>query len=311
MGIVAGLDSSSEFTRIVVCDADTGAVLRQGYAAHPVEPRPPSRSAGVAALARRGREHRAGSLEGVQAIGVSAQQHGLVPLDAAGQSRTPGAARQRQARAGRRRRSDRRAGRPAGVGRGRRRGAAGRAARWPSCAGWRATSRTAPPARRRGAAAARLAGVAAARPARPADDRPRRRLRHRLLVGGAGVLPARSGRAGARAPGRAARGARPGRGRRDDPGGAADLRRAPARPWPRRSGWASGSGDAVVSLGASGFGDGRAPRGAGRPDGHDHLARRRHRDAPAGRAHPQRRTGVCAAPPSCWAPTSTGCPTWR
>lgn len=37
MGIVAGLDSSSAFTRIVVCDTDTGAVLRQGYAPHPVE----------------------------------------------------------------------------------------------------------------------------------------------------------------------------------------------------------------------------------------------------------------------------------
>lgn len=35
MGIVAGLDSSSAFTRIVVCDTDTGAVLRQGYAPHP------------------------------------------------------------------------------------------------------------------------------------------------------------------------------------------------------------------------------------------------------------------------------------
>ncbi|MER6983507.1 sugar kinase, partial [Streptomyces carpinensis] len=37
MGIVAGLDSSPDFTRIVVCDTDTGAVLRQGYAPHPVE----------------------------------------------------------------------------------------------------------------------------------------------------------------------------------------------------------------------------------------------------------------------------------
>jgi len=37
MGIVAGLDSSPDFTRIVVCDSDTGAVLRQGYAPHPVE----------------------------------------------------------------------------------------------------------------------------------------------------------------------------------------------------------------------------------------------------------------------------------
>lgn len=37
MGIVAGLDSSPDFTRIVVCDTDTGAVLRQGYAQHPID----------------------------------------------------------------------------------------------------------------------------------------------------------------------------------------------------------------------------------------------------------------------------------
>ncbi|MFD4720965.1 FGGY family carbohydrate kinase [Streptomyces sp. NPDC058423] len=83
MGIVAGLDSSSAFTRIVVCDADTGAVLRQGYAPHPVEakatdvdPQAWLLSLGEAAVG--------GLLEGVQAIGVSAQQHGLIPLDTSG-----------------------------------------------------------------------------------------------------------------------------------------------------------------------------------------------------------------------------------
>ncbi|NBM18918.1 FGGY family carbohydrate kinase [Streptomyces sp. GC420] len=85
MGIVAGLDSSSEFTRIVVCDAETGAVLRQGFAAHPgdaegkrndIDPQAWLLSLGEAASG--------GLLEGVQAIGVSAQQHGLVALDAEG-----------------------------------------------------------------------------------------------------------------------------------------------------------------------------------------------------------------------------------
>ncbi|MGW6565167.1 FGGY family carbohydrate kinase [Streptomyces sp. NPDC054975] len=83
MGIVAGLDSSAEFTRIVVCDADTGAVLRQGYAPHPGEPK----AADVdpqAWLLSLGEAAGGGLLEGVQAIGVSAQQHGLVPLDAQG-----------------------------------------------------------------------------------------------------------------------------------------------------------------------------------------------------------------------------------
>ncbi|MEN2419057.1 FGGY family carbohydrate kinase [Streptomyces rimosus] len=82
MGIVAGLDSSSESTRIVVCDADTGAVIRQGYAPHPAEkgheidPQAWLMSLGEAAGN--------GLLEGVQAIGVSAQQHGMLPLDADG-----------------------------------------------------------------------------------------------------------------------------------------------------------------------------------------------------------------------------------
>ncbi|MDH2393559.1 FGGY family carbohydrate kinase [Streptomyces sp. HNM0663] len=83
MGIVAGLDSSSGFTRIVVCDADTGAVLRQGYAPHPVE----AKAVEVdpqAWLLSLGEAASGGLLEGVQAIGVCAQAHGLVPLDSAG-----------------------------------------------------------------------------------------------------------------------------------------------------------------------------------------------------------------------------------
>ncbi|MFE7772715.1 FGGY family carbohydrate kinase [Streptomyces sp. NPDC057445] len=83
MGIVAGLDSSSAFTRIVVCDTDTGAVLRQGYAPHPVE----AKASDVdpqAWLLSLGEAAAGGLLEGVQAIGVSAQQYGLVPLDATG-----------------------------------------------------------------------------------------------------------------------------------------------------------------------------------------------------------------------------------
>ncbi|GAA3921961.1 FGGY family carbohydrate kinase [Streptomyces gulbargensis] len=83
MGIVAGLDSSAEFTRIVVCDTDTGAVLRQGYAPHPGEPK----AADVdpqSWLLSLGEAATGGLLEGVEAIGVSAQQHGVVPLDAQG-----------------------------------------------------------------------------------------------------------------------------------------------------------------------------------------------------------------------------------
>ncbi|MFF0432279.1 FGGY family carbohydrate kinase [Streptomyces sp. NPDC004327] len=83
MGIVAGLDSSSDSTRIVVCDADTGAVLRQGHAPHPLEPKATDVDP-QAWLLSLGDAATGGLLEGVQAIGVSAQQHGLVPLDAQG-----------------------------------------------------------------------------------------------------------------------------------------------------------------------------------------------------------------------------------
>ncbi|MFF0061653.1 FGGY family carbohydrate kinase [Streptomyces sp. NPDC005279] len=83
MGIVAGLDSSSAFTRIVVCDADTGAVLRQGYAPHPVEAKATEIDP-QAWLLSLGEAATGGLLEGVQAIGVSAQQHGLVALDRQG-----------------------------------------------------------------------------------------------------------------------------------------------------------------------------------------------------------------------------------
>ncbi|MEV6653852.1 FGGY family carbohydrate kinase [Streptomyces sp. NPDC051219] len=86
MGIVAGLDSSSAFTRIVVCDTDTGAVLRQGYAPHP-QAGPEGKPTEVdpqAWLLSLGEAATGGLLEGVQAIGVSAQQHGLLPLDAQG-----------------------------------------------------------------------------------------------------------------------------------------------------------------------------------------------------------------------------------
>ncbi|MEU8619786.1 FGGY family carbohydrate kinase [Streptomyces sp. NPDC048623] len=83
MGIVAGLDSSSDSTRIVVCDSDTGAVLRQGHAPHPLEPKATDVDP-QAWLLSLGEAATGGLLEGVQAIGVSAQQHGLVPLDAQG-----------------------------------------------------------------------------------------------------------------------------------------------------------------------------------------------------------------------------------
>lgn len=93
MGIVAGVDSSPDFTRIVVCDTDTGAVLRQGCAPHPVEsPDGGGRAFEVdpqAWLLSLGEAAGGGLLEGVQAIGVSAQPNVLVPLDAQGATVRP------------------------------------------------------------------------------------------------------------------------------------------------------------------------------------------------------------------------------
>ncbi|MFC3576729.1 FGGY-family carbohydrate kinase [Streptomyces yaanensis] len=93
MGIVAGLDSSPDFTRIVVCDTDTGAVLRQGYAPHPVEnPEGGGRPSDIdpqAWLLSLGEAAGGGLLEGVQAIGVSSQQNALVPLDGQGSTVRP------------------------------------------------------------------------------------------------------------------------------------------------------------------------------------------------------------------------------
>ncbi|WP_328431432.1 MULTISPECIES: FGGY family carbohydrate kinase [unclassified Streptomyces] len=84
MGIVAGLDSAPDFTRIVVCDTDTGAVLRQGYAPHPVDGDRPADVDPQAWLLSLGEAAGGGLLEGVQAIGVSAQQNAVVPLDSQG-----------------------------------------------------------------------------------------------------------------------------------------------------------------------------------------------------------------------------------
>ncbi len=92
MGIVAGLDSAPDFTRIVVCVTDTGAVLRQGYAPHPVQGADAGRSSDVdpqAWLLSLGEAASGGLLEGVQAIGVSAQAGALVPLDAQGNTVRP------------------------------------------------------------------------------------------------------------------------------------------------------------------------------------------------------------------------------
>src|SRR5664279_2722566 len=81
MALVAGIDSSTQSCKVVIRDAATGALVRQGRAAHPdgtqVHPDHWWTALGTAIEA-------AGGLADVEAISVGAQQHGMVVLDAQG-----------------------------------------------------------------------------------------------------------------------------------------------------------------------------------------------------------------------------------
>ena len=81
MTLVAGLDSSTQSCKVVVRDAETGALVRNGWAPHPdateVDPECWWEAAQEAIQA-------AGGLDDVAAVSVGAQQHGMVCLDGAG-----------------------------------------------------------------------------------------------------------------------------------------------------------------------------------------------------------------------------------
>ncbi|OBI05077.1 FGGY family carbohydrate kinase [Mycobacterium scrofulaceum] len=82
MTLVVGIDSSTQSCKVLICDAATGGVVREGRADHPdgTEIDPAAwESAAWAAIAA------AGGLDGVAAIAVGAQQHGMVCLDATGE----------------------------------------------------------------------------------------------------------------------------------------------------------------------------------------------------------------------------------
>jgi len=75
--LVAGVDSSTQSTKIVVCDAETGEVVRTGRAPHPDGTEVhPDRWWDAFAQASSG-----GILDGVAAIAVGGQQHGMVAMD--------------------------------------------------------------------------------------------------------------------------------------------------------------------------------------------------------------------------------------
>ncbi|MEY9967772.1 xylulokinase [Streptacidiphilus sp. MAP12-16] len=90
MQVVIGIDSSTQSTKALAVDADTGAVLGEGRAAHTVsggagresDPREWWRALGEAAALT-------GYAGQAAAVSVGGQQHGLVTLDSAGESIRP------------------------------------------------------------------------------------------------------------------------------------------------------------------------------------------------------------------------------
>lgn len=82
MALVAGVDSSTQSCKIVIRDAESGALVRTGAARHPdgteVDP-----AAWWTAFTEA--VDAAGGLDGVEALAVGGQQHGMVCLDADGE----------------------------------------------------------------------------------------------------------------------------------------------------------------------------------------------------------------------------------
>ncbi|MGB9378865.1 MAG: xylulokinase [Mycobacteriales bacterium] len=79
--LVAGVDCSTQATKVVVRHADSGELVRSGHAAHPpgTEIAPEEWWSAFEAATTKG------LLEGVSAIAVGGQQHGMVCLDEAGE----------------------------------------------------------------------------------------------------------------------------------------------------------------------------------------------------------------------------------
>lgn len=81
MALVAGIDSSTQSCKVVICDADTGSIVRSAAAPHPngteIDPQQWWSALQTAITA-------AGGLDDVAAVSVCAQQHGMVCLDGSG-----------------------------------------------------------------------------------------------------------------------------------------------------------------------------------------------------------------------------------
>jgi xylulokinase len=79
--LVAGVDSSTQATKIVVVDLETGDTVREGRSAHPVGTEVDPWAWWSALLEAAG----GGVLDDVRAVSVAGQQHGMVLLDADGE----------------------------------------------------------------------------------------------------------------------------------------------------------------------------------------------------------------------------------
>jgi xylulokinase len=81
MKLVAGVDSSTQSCKVVIRDLMTGEVVRSGHAKHPdgteVDPNAWWQALELAL-------EMAGGLDGVEAISIAGQQHGMVVLDESG-----------------------------------------------------------------------------------------------------------------------------------------------------------------------------------------------------------------------------------
>ncbi|MCM3885569.1 xylulokinase [Frankia sp. R82] len=81
MALVAGIDSSTQSCKVVIRDADTGALVRRGSAPHPggteIDPE-------HWWTALRTALERAGGLADVEAVAVAGQQHAMIALDGDG-----------------------------------------------------------------------------------------------------------------------------------------------------------------------------------------------------------------------------------
>ena len=81
MMLVAGVDSSTQSCKVVICDLQSGLIVRSGRASHPtgteVDPAAWWQALHAAIID-------AGGLDDVAAVSIGGQQHGLVALDGAG-----------------------------------------------------------------------------------------------------------------------------------------------------------------------------------------------------------------------------------